>query len=181
MLRTTRFVSMHGKPTTRPSRRARHSTAWWKKAHAPKLTYKPLKELMVQPAVQLINEEVYGFPLLPEKPNCFQCKTLVDTSIITNYVWIPSGNATLPTLYGYVFHRQCFRCPQCHYRFFNNKFFSKEGQALCLNCARGYPARRPIRRWSLPMVDPGRAGSRAVGPIFPRWDYEEEWVFDKET
>eukprot|EP00759_Apiculatamorpha_spiralis_P057956 PhF_6_TR8875/c0_g1_i1/m.14043 len=182
MLRRSLVTCMYGKPSTEPSKRTRHHAKWWMQAHARKLTYRNMKELYIAPAIQPVNEEVYGMPMLPKEGNCcLQCKQTVDVTAIQNYVWVPAGRAKLPTPQGYLFHRLCFRCPECKYRFYNNKFGTKNGQAVCLFCMRGITNGRPIRRWHLPMVQPGREGSKFVGEIFPRNPTDEEWLFNPET
>eukprot|EP00760_Papus_ankaliazontas_P025207 PhM_4_TR2510/c0_g1_i1/m.55195 len=181
MLRATLSLAMHGKPTTSCTKRSRHMERWFLQARANRLTYKPINELWISPNVQPYNEEVMDHPVLPDHTPCFQCKQAVDTDQIGQYVWVPSGNTKKPSDHGYVFHHMCFRCAKCKYRFYGNKFASKDGQALCLYCVRGITHGRPSRRWHLPKVDPGREGSRPVGAIWPRYPDQEEWLFDPET
>ena len=203
MLSQTYRVCVYGKPTSGLSKRTRHCALWWEKAHPKRLTYKPMKNMHILPAVEPLNEEVYGSFALQydknnwkakytrgmdgqpvsstRKVNCVQCQQNVSLENPRDFLWIPSGRAQSPTKHGYVFHPNCFRCAECKYRFYLNLFASKSGKYVCLNCLRGIDKPRPIRRWHLPMVSQGRDDSRNTGEIFPRTPHDEDWLFDPDT
>ena len=194
---------IYGKPTKGLSKRTRHCTLWWEKAHPKRLTFRSMQTLQILPAVQSLNEEVYGSYALQYDPtrwmakyskdedgnpmssirraNCAQCKQNVPLQNPRDFLWIPSGRAQSPSKFGYIFHPNCFRCAECKYRFYSNLFASKNGRYVCVHCLRGVDVARPIRRWHLSMVSQGRDDSRNTGEIFPRSPNDEEWLFDPDT
>ena len=114
----------------------------------------------------------------PVNEKCFNCDHKVDTTADHQYIWIPSGNAKLPTPQGYIFHRNCFKCIKCKYAFQDNLFVSQSGRALCPQCAMDAPIRRPRINWHRSNIEPAQFASRRVGHMFPRHEHQLNFLYD---
>lgn len=177
----TQIRHVHGKPTTAHKKRTQHSRQWWLKAKARHLTARPHEEAPTRPHFAGYSEDVDRPMVVPQDASCFNCKKKVDTQTsYHNYVWIPAGNATIPTQQGYVFHKDCFKCWNCKFRIHHNKFYSKHGEAWCLECALGKEKKFPTRRWHTSFVNSDRTGSRMAGHFFPRHKHQVEFLFNPE-
>ena len=131
--------------------------------------------------------KTYAFPeevdrpfIWPKDAKCMQCKGHVQTE--EDSVWIPSGNAQIPTKAGYIFHKKCFRCWQCGFRFYNRKFHSTQrGTAICLECTLGKYKHFPQRHWHQTLIHGGRMNSRKTGHHFPRFQSQIDFIFSSDT
>ncbi|AAZ11732.1 LIM domain containing protein, putative [Trypanosoma equiperdum] len=170
--------AMHGKPTQSHKVRTQHSRRWWTQSKARHLTAMPHDECKSRPHFPAYNEDVDRPMVVPPDAICFNCDKPIDAGDVNSYVWIPAGNATVPTPQGYFFHFGCFKCNRCKYRLGHNKFYSKDGKAWCIPCALGRDVRVPTRRWHTSYVNTHRTGSRLTGHFFPRHSHQMEFLFD---
>jgi hypothetical protein len=180
MLRITRqFLGSHWRSH---KKRTQHSEKWWRQTRAGYLTDRTLEENWDRPSFPGFSENVDRPYVAPAECPCTQCNKHIDVATVGHnmYVWVPSGNATLPTPMGYFFHIDCFKCKQCGFRFHHNKFYSTDDGrgAICMNCAMGKQLTYPRVRWHTSMVSPNRLGSRPTGHQFPRWAHQTEFLYD---
>lgn len=171
---------VHGKPTTAAKVRTSHSRSWWNKSKARHLTATPHDETAHRPHYRGYHEDVDRPMVMPKECSCFNCKKPIDQTTRLNYVWIPAGNATVPTKQGYFFHLNCFKCWKCKLRLIHNKFYSKDNQAWCLECALGRVRAIPTRRWHTSFVNADRTDSRKTGHFFPRHKHQLEFTYNPE-
>ncbi|ESL12227.1 hypothetical protein TRSC58_00009 [Trypanosoma rangeli SC58] len=174
----TALREMHGKPTQSHKVRTQHSRRWWTQSKARHLTAMPHDECRSRPHFPAYNEDVDRPMLVPAGVTCFNCEQPIDDSDVNSYVWVPAGNATVPTPQGYFFHFKCFKCWKCKYRLIHNKFYSKDGKAWCISCALGRDIRVPTRRWHTSYVNTHRTGSRMSGHFFPRHKHQMAFLLD---
>jgi hypothetical protein len=167
-------------PVQGHKRRTYHGARWWLKATGEgTLSAKEIDQKSSRPGMSNFPEEVDRPYVVPDGCTCFQCKKGIDKDAVRHtYVWVPSGNAAVPTKAGYFFHHGCFRCQKCKMRLFGNKFYSQDDQALCVPCALGRHVELPMRWWHTPRVGPGRSSSRRSGHEFPRHKKQVEFTYD---
>ena len=166
----------HAKKFQGHKQRTKHSRQWWLKSKSSALGAAPLED---RSGKQLTYPQDVDRPyVMPEKVDCFQCQKPIDHKGNPPFVWIPAGNATVPTPMGYFFHVNCFRCAQCRFRIFHNRFVSVNGKAICCNCALGRSPVVPVRRWHIPYVNPHLVGSLRTGHNFPRFKSQLEFMYD---
>lgn len=169
---------LHGKPTQGHKVRTQHTRRWWLQSKARHLTAMPHEEARSRPHFPSYSEDVDAPMIVPAEATCFNCDKAIDSDNINSYVWVPSGNARVPTTQGYFFHFPCFSCHRCGLRLLHNQFYSREGRAWCLSCALGRDVRVPTRRWHTSYVNTHRTGSRMTGEFFPRHKSQWEFLFD---
>ncbi|AYU80824.1 conserved hypothetical protein [Leishmania infantum JPCM5] len=169
--------AMHGKPASGHKVRTQHSRRWWMQSKAHHLTAVPHEEARSRPHFPAYTEDVDQPMVVPDGACCFNCDKPIDGDDINSYVWVPSGNARVPTAQGYFFHVKCFKCWNCKYRIIHNQFYSKDRRAWCLSCALGRDIRVPTRRWHTSYVNTHRTGSRLTGQFFPRHRHQMEFLF----
>lgn len=169
---------MHGKPSSGHKVRTQHSRRWWVQSKARHLSAIPHEEARSRPHFPAYTEDVDKPMLVPDGACCFNCDKEIDADEIGSYVWVPSGNARIPTTQGYFFHFKCFKCWSCKHRILHNQFYSKDGRAWCLSCALGREVRVPTRRWHTSYINTHRTGSRLTGQFFPRHKHQMELVFN---
>lgn len=172
---------MHGKPSQGHKVRTQHSRRWWMQSKARHLTAIPHEEARSRPHFPAYNEDVDRPMVVPEDACCFNCNKAIESEDSGSFVWVPSGNACVPTKQGYFFHYHCFKCWNCKLRIMHNQFYSKDGKAWCLACAMGRDVRVPTRRWHTSFVNTHRTGSRMSGHFFPRHRHQMEFVFDPDS
>ncbi|CCD12761.1 unnamed protein product [Trypanosoma congolense IL3000] len=146
LVTVTHIRSMHGKPTQSHKVRTQHSRRWWTQSKARHLTAMPHDECKSRPHFPSYNEDVDRPMVVPDEVMCFNCVKPINGSDINSYVWIPAGNATVPTSQGYFFHFECFKCWRCKCRSMHNMLYSKDGKVLCVSCALGRDLRVPSLR-----------------------------------
>lgn len=166
--------------TTRHKLRTAHNVKWWTTRPTP-LSSKRHEERPIYPKYPAFNEEVDRPPALPKNAECMNCKKAINPDVPYSYVWIPSGNAMVPTTSGYFFHYECFRCSKCGFRFFYNKFCSHGGRAVCPDCSIGRHRAYPTRRWHVSYVESERFNSRFSGHQFPRHKSQIDFLNNPET
>lgn len=171
---------MHGKPTQGHKVRTQHSRRWWLQSKARHLSAIPHEEARSRPHFPAYNEDVDAPMVVPEDACCFNCDKAIEKDNVNSYVWVPAGNARVPTAQGYFFHFHCFQCWNCHLRLMHNQFFSKDGRAWCISCALGREIKIPTRRWHTSFVNTHRTGSRLTGQFFPRHRHQMEFLFNPE-
>ena len=176
----TSMCLMHGKPTTAHKKRTQHNRTWWHKSKARHLTAIPLDSALSRPHFASFNEDVDRPMVVPKDACCLNCTKPIDGDDQYSYVWVPSGNAKVPTTQGYFFHQTCFKCWNCRYRLHHNQFYTKNGKAWCLACALGRETKVPTRRWHTSFVNSHREGSRLSGHFFPRYAHQMEFLFNPE-
>lgn len=169
---------LHGKPTQGHKVRTQHSRRWWLQSKARHLTAMPHEEARSRPHFPSYNEDVDKPMVVPDDACCFNCTKPIDSDNVNSYVWVPAGNARVPTSQGYFFHFHCFKCWRCHFRLMHNQFYSKDGKAWCISCALGRDIRVPSRRWHTSYVNTHRTGSRLTGEFFPRQRSQMEFLFN---
>eukprot|EP00796_Vickermania_ingenoplastis_P011623 gene11623-8011_t len=170
--------ALHGKPTQGHKVRTQHTMRWWRQSKARHLTAMPHEEALSRPHFPGYNEDVDAPMVVPSDACCFNCDGAIDADNINSYVWIPAGNARLPTRQGYFFHFHCFKCDRCKMRLMHNQFYSQDGRALCIACALGRDIRVPTRRWHTSFVNTHRTGSRLTGSFFPRHRSQMEFALN---
>ncbi|CAD2218282.1 hypothetical protein AGDE_10942 [Angomonas deanei] len=173
---SARFV--HGKPASAHKVRTQHSRRWWMQSKAHHLSAVPHEEAMSRPHFPAYSEDVDRPMVVPKDACCFNCDKPIERDEVNSYVWVPSGNARVPTKEGYFFHFKCFKCHHCKLRIMHNQFYSKDGRAWCLPCALGREVRVPTRRWHTSFVNTHRTGSRMTGQFFPRHSHQMEFLFN---
>lgn len=176
----THTRGLHGKPTSGSKKRTQHTTLWWRQAKARHLTAKPHIDAPMRPHFDAYNEDVDRPMVVPKDATCFNCKKGIEAEATASYVWIPAGNATVPTRQGYFFHKDCFKCWNCRMRIMHNKFYSKDNCAWCIECALGRERAVPTRRWHTSFVNAHRTASRMTGHSFPRHQHQLEFLFNPE-
>lgn len=170
--------ALHGKPTQGHKVRTQHSRRWWLQSKARHLSAIPHEEARSRPHFPGYNEDVDRPLVVPQDACCFNCDKPIESDNINSYVWVPAGNAKVPTSQGYFFHFHCFQCWNCHLRLIHNQFFSKDGRAWCISCALGREVKIPSRRWHTSFVNTHRTGSRLTGEFFPRYRHQMEFLFN---
>lgn len=180
MLRRSVRMLVYGKPNNSHSKRKWHSVRSWEIEKGNWLTATPRDHCLIGPNYPAFPEDVDKIMTIPEGKPCLQCCKTVDTEHENEYVWMPSGDAVVPAKHGYLFHRSCFRCYRCGYRFYLSKFATKDGKAHCISCALGKydEGFQPMKLWHSPTVEPGLRGSRRVGRFFPRHAHQMQFIHD---
>jgi hypothetical protein len=182
---STAALFMHPKKTAGHRKRTNHTERWYRKAKPSPLSAKTFDELPDRPSFPEFAEEVDRPHVPPPAPTCFQSKKPIDMEFehALQHIWVPSGDAKQPTAAGYFFHKTEFACAKCRFRFYNNRFYSQDGKALCINCALGRPPAYPYRFWHphSMTVTPGRLASRVASRQFPRHPHHTEFLNDPES
>lgn len=165
MLRRTLGLRVFKCPYRLDRKTTQHTDKWHRRAGAFHITKRLRYTQHRNPAIAPFHEEVDRPFLLPAKVPCFNCTETIDTEADPyGFLWIPSGAAKKP----YIFHRNCFKCWECKFRFYHNRFYTKDKKAICVGCAVGKPVQFPTRRWHTSYTQCGRTASRMTGTFFPR-------------